>query len=328
MRVQNGEKKMTTIVLNNGYITSGISGGDKVLLDEAERLSKSQHIILVMPDIAKSNNRGLDAITYRAKSNNRGLLLFLEYIKRMFRIKSILNTIHADMILCSSGFFDIIPSIQRGIPVRVYLFHTIPKHRVMSHLIQRFTFRWMLRAEKVYVCNSIETGKLLKAGFSREQIEIITPQIDALAIKRAEPIGDHQAVFVGRMVENKGVWDIVRVMKQINLTLVMIGTGPELDKLKRYAIQNNINKRIHFTGYVDDEIKYRYLKAGKVLIMPSYEEGYCITIAEAICAGTDVVAYELPHYRECFGDKPIYCETGNVSQLTTKLKEYEKKDNK
>jgi glycosyltransferase involved in cell wall biosynthesis len=57
---------------------------------------------------------------------------------------------------------------------------------------------------------------------------------------------------------------------------------------------------VDFLGFLPYEEAYGILKTCSVLIHPSYEEGWGITMCEAFACGVPVVAYDLPVYEEVF----------------------------
>lgn len=105
-------------------------------------------------------------------------------------------------------------------------------------------------------------------------------------------------LFIGRVVTNKGVWEICQAFKAITVKyrtaqLVILGDGPELPKLKLYAQANSLN--IHFLGNVNaDKIK-SLLSRAWVMCVPSKkltdgtEEGLGMCYLEAQACQTPVI---------------------------------------
>jgi glycosyltransferase involved in cell wall biosynthesis len=91
--------------------------------------------------------------------------------------------------------------------------------------------------------------------------------------------------FVGRIQPSKGVLDLVRAMRGVDARLVVVGDGrgPYADEVRREAAAT-----VTFTGAVDDA---RALMSWfDVLAVPSHTEAFGTVAAEALAAGTPVVA--------------------------------------
>ncbi|HYG24344.1 MAG TPA: glycosyltransferase [Verrucomicrobiae bacterium] len=146
---------------------------------------------------------------------------------------------------------------------------------------------------------------ILPAGFDAHLIDSV----------RAEARDPDLACFVGRLVSQKGIFDLLHVMKSLSrsrpgLRLIMAGTGPEGEflatEMKRLEVTN-----IELAGFVTEEEKIALLKRSQFFFFPSYEEGWGIALAEALYCGCRCFCYELPHYRSIFSEYPIYVKPGD-----------------
>ena len=61
-------------------------------------------------------------------------------------------------------------------------------------------------------------------------------------------------------------------------------------------------------GRVGDGEMAQLMASATALLMPSFAEGYGLPVAEALAAGTPVIAADLPVYREFAGDVPTYLD--------------------
>ncbi|MGD7731483.1 glycosyltransferase family 4 protein [Propionibacteriaceae bacterium G1746] len=112
--------------------------------------------------------------------------------------------------------------------------------------------------------------------------------------------GDHPTIgFVGRFDEPRKGFDVfTRALPQVrhrfaNADVVVIGDGTP-----RSA------PGVRFTGYVDDAARDAALAAIDVYVAPhTGRESFGIVILEALAAGADVVASDLPAFREVLTDR-------------------------
>lgn len=107
--------------------------------------------------------------------------------------------------------------------------------------------------------------------------------------------------FVGRLVEEKGVADLLHAVAMLaptlpHVTAVIVGDGPELLALKRLATDLGIVDRIGFAGWIPAAEVPCYLRAADVFVGPSkhaadgWIEAQGLTFIEAMLAGTPVIA--------------------------------------
>ncbi len=106
--------------------------------------------------------------------------------------------------------------------------------------------------------------------------------------------GRKSIVFVGRLVERKGVTYLIDAMEQIDADLYIVGTGPEEQALKEQA--KRIPGKIHFLGTKNHHELPAIYASADVCVFPSIrasdgtEEGFGLVILEAMASGTPVVA--------------------------------------
>ena len=111
-------------------------------------------------------------------------------------------------------------------------------------------------------------------------------------------------VFVGRLNKNKGVHLLLNAISQLvvnqnaNIQLDVLGDGPELASLKTLAIDMNIQNRVNFYGWVDNNSLAQKLKHYQLAIFPSLiEEGFGLTALEALASHCNVV---LPNFTSTY----------------------------
>ena len=93
------------------------------------------------------------------------------------------------------------------------------------------------------------------------------------------------------------IWaaDLLKVIRD-DVHLLVIGDGPQRDRLRRYRDQVRIGDKVHFLGERGDVP--RLLPHFDVLWSTSGYEGQSNVILEAMAAGVPVVATDIPGTRE------------------------------
>lgn len=107
-----------------------------------------------------------------------------------------------------------------------------------------------------------------------------------------------QVLFVGRIVENKGVFDLLEIasrFKKQNLTDIhfhFCGTGPDEATLKEKILSEGLSESCHFHGYcLQDQLKER-LGQSHIVVVPTqrtFIEGTPNTLVEGVLSGRPVV---------------------------------------
>ncbi|MEZ9834920.1 glycosyltransferase [Vibrio breoganii] len=136
-------------------------------------------------------------------------------------------------------------------------------------------------------------------------------------------------MYVGRLIEDKGVLDVVKVFrllfkKHSNVNCIMVGdiypsnptsiTGEDIEKLKA-----EFGSRIDFPGFSSD-IKSWY-KIADILILPSVREGFPVCVMEANAMGLPCVGYDVPGLSDAIqnGINGHLCDFKDLNQLTLNL---------
>jgi colanic acid/amylovoran biosynthesis glycosyltransferase len=138
-------------------------------------------------------------------------------------------------------------------------------------------------------------------GFPEERIVVHYIGVDSQRFQ-AVPNLDRQPVvlFVGRLVEKKGCEYLLQAMEQIQsqipeMEVVVIGEGPERQKLETYAKQHL--KHYRFLGAQPPEQVQYWMQQAQVFCVPSITadsgdaEGFGIVFAEAQATGLPVVSF-------------------------------------
>lgn len=115
---------------------------------------------------------------------------------------------------------------------------------------------------------------------------------------------EYDASFLGRISPNKGIIDLIRIWKGVVTVrpmakIILMGAQTDnsfLKRVKRLIKKFNLMENIIITGPVSEIVKLENLKKSRVFLFPSYEEGWGISVTEAIVNGSLPVVYDLPAY--------------------------------
>ena len=132
----------------------------------------------------------------------------------------------------------------------------------------------------------------------------LAPQIDEITGTRRAPTGEGTGptlVFVGRLIPEKGVADLIEAVKQLRQTLpsitaLVIGEGPSRGELEQLAHDLGVADSVRFLGWLSPHEVQRLLRDADIFVGPSRPgldgtlEAQGLAIAEAMLAGVPVIA--------------------------------------
>jgi glycosyltransferase involved in cell wall biosynthesis len=333
---QNSPSISLLVSMNGSLASEGkTTGGGDMVLFKFIRLSQMQPDVLIPASAQKFAITSGEKILTR-KNNGLSLLgivwLFLariiQGVERACRNQKIY-----DVALAASPFgVDVIPvwfwkARRKG----AVIYHVIPPRKAvnlvtwirfgLASLEHKITLAILRRACDFIVAGNEMTKRELEVLLPGKQIFILPAGFDAgfidqVAAQKKDP---NLACFIGRMVSQKGVFDLLKVMAELAQThpdfrLIMVGTGPERDffiaEMQRLKLTN-----IQLAGFISEEEKIKLLKKSAYFLFPSYEEGWGIALAEALYCECRCLCYELAHYRSIFGEFPAYVRLGDVKDF-------------
>ncbi|WP_277542869.1 glycosyltransferase family 4 protein [Haloarcula laminariae] len=148
--------------------------------------------------------------------------------------------------------------------------------------------------------SGVTADRLARIGPNRDEITVIPNGIDFEQIRATPPAEDgYDVLFAGRLIPEKGVDTLLRAFDRVttdrDLTLGIVGDGPEAERLRSTAATLDHSDRIDFLGFLDDyEDVLGQMRAADVFAAPSVREGFGITYAEAMAADCTVIAAQHP----------------------------------
>ena len=109
--------------------------------------------------------------------------------------------------------------------------------------------------------------------------------------------------------------------KVTGLSLDFIGHGPDTEMLKRLAKELDIQDHVTFLGARSRSFIYQHLHQYQLLVQASRQEGFGLTIAEAMCAGVPVLISDIKGPMEIIdnGKYGTAFESGNADSCAEKM---------
>jgi glycosyltransferase involved in cell wall biosynthesis len=146
--------------------------------------------------------------------------------------------------------------------------------------------------------------------------------------------GTLRIMFIGRFVRSKGPQDLLAALKmavpkmtQESIEVTLVGnpafSDPNLLPVLRREIEGleaeSRRISVQIVGDADDTKKFQLLQAADLFVLPTYHEGFCVPIVEAMAYGCRVLSYENSNLPAITGGLGQLVTTGDVAALSQGL---------
>jgi glycosyltransferase involved in cell wall biosynthesis len=185
------------------------------------------------------------------------------------------------------------------------------------HKIRQWDITTINRVDH-YIANSHYVAKRIKKLYGKDSVVIYPPvDVDKFTINENK---EDFYLTVSRMVPYKKIDLIVEAFKYIDKKLIVVGDGPDMEKVKAKA-----GKNVEILGYQPDEVIINLMQKAKAFIFAA-EEDFGITPVEAQACGTPVICYGVGGVRETVIDNKtgIYFMKQDVQTLVDAVNKFEK----
>lgn len=110
------------------------------------------------------------------------------------------------------------------------------------------------------------------------------------------------------------------LIKNPNYQLIIAGKkGWLYEEIEKLVSRLNLDSKIIFTDYINDQEKVSLYQNAVSLIIPSTYEGFGIPAIESQKCGTPVIASNIPPLKEVLADSALYIDPQNPKSLLTAM---------
>jgi len=167
----------------------------------------------------------------------------------------------------------------------------------------------------------------LKVGHEKVYVTPMGVDLQHLFIPPETRKNSGSLLFVGRLVENKGLRYLIDALplilkKHPKVCLRIAGDGPEKDDLKSQCVSLGINDHVHFLGAVKNDLLPALYQTSNVVVFPSViAEGFGLVPVEALGCECAAVVSDLPALRDVIIDEKtgIVVPQKNIQLLAEKV---------
>lgn len=236
------------------------------------------------------------------------------------------------------------------VPVKIYTAHGFYFHERMSpwkkgfHVALEklgayfgdFIMTVSAEDEKAALELGIARPGTIETIYNGVDVEHFSPDSVSMEMRRQlrEKLALHQDAFVvgfvGRLVKEKGILELVRAVARLakdhpNIRLLIVGDALSSDydagkeAFRAEAERLGVSDRICYAGMVDDTRPY--LAIMDVFCLPSYREGMPVSLLEAMAMGRPCIASDIRGCREEIvnGVSGLLVPAGNADALAARI---------
>lgn len=246
----------------------------------------------------------------------------LGYIHRFAnQLRSALKAPVTNIVYSASPYFyDLIPSmVLKGRSPKskliIALFHLIPppwkrngsaiintiawlEQRLMVLLARRF-------ADRIVVDNAELVNDLAAMGVTRSRIILSPMGIRQVCARKTGNGSRFQSIYVGRLAAPKGVPGLISSWRRVvnalpHARLALVGNNEVGFDAQRAVQEAGLDASISvFSGLSDEEVR-GMLDQSDTFITGSLEEGYGLSVLEALAAGLPCITFDIPAFKYAF----------------------------
>jgi glycosyltransferase involved in cell wall biosynthesis len=130
------------------------------------------------------------------------------------------------------------------------------------------------------------------------------------------------ALFVGTFEPRKNLSTLLSALAltPADVRLVIVGEAGWVDDAPaRLARELGVGDRLTFAGRVDDAALDALYRGARALLLPSLDEGFGLTVLEAMARGTPVLCSDVPALREIGAEAALYHAPLDATALAARL---------
>lgn len=135
-------------------------------------------------------------------------------------------------------------------------------------------------------------------------------------------------LYVGSLYPHKNIKIVLRSLIHLqDYKLLIVGSRNIFrEKVETFIKYENIENRVTFLGFLNDEKLSKLYTQVTALVQPSLSEGFGLTGVEAMSLGTPILASRIPIFQEIYQDVAYYFSPHSETSFTSAIHELELDD--
>jgi glycosyltransferase involved in cell wall biosynthesis len=298
-------------------------GIGKVVDILSEKLSKKDNDVTVLC----SNNKSLDndarrykLVFYKTRFKIWGNPIGFDFLKQNYKK---FDVIHLHSHLVFHSFVIAIISKIANIPsvITIHGLYSQTAPRKISEIWLNTLSRIIFKCSAKIICLTQADSSITKNYVNELKVVVIGNGVNADRFDiNKEMLEKNFVLFVGRFVRGKGVYEVIEAFNRIlnefkGIKLIMIGSGPEEENIKKIILNLNLQAKIKLMKNVKEEKLIEFYQQTKFLLLPSYTEGLPLVLLEGMSCGSPIITSNIPQLINLIEGCGLSVEVKNVNNL-------------
>jgi glycosyltransferase involved in cell wall biosynthesis len=296
---------------------------------------------------AESNAKDLERRFIRLSGDFRpsGKMSFiLQALRKNLELVSILRNVRGefDVVYSISSVLDLIifPFLLRrvdgGVKWATVFDNIVPlsepgnkAHKFLAWIFFRISLLLLRKADRIYAISEELRAFLITMGFPEGNIIVTGNAVESGLIRRARnvPSLGYDALYVGRINEAKGIYDMLEVLRIVverypDFRLALMGEGdPTVTaRFENVVGEMRLGKNVVPLGSKRGLEKFEIIKSCRSFWFLSTRESFGLALLEAVCCGIPAFAYDLPAYAGIYKHSEVQIfEKGDYREVARKV---------
>lgn len=184
------------------------------------------------------------------------------------------------------------------------------------------------RASLILVPSRATGDALVRHGLATQDRIVVTPPgpPSVPTCDGDEPVAERASIlFIGDLKPHKNVGTLIRAYGGLTsevrnrAPLVIVGDGPEMPALREQACALGLAADVRFLDHVDEERLPGLYAAARLLVVPSFVEGFGFPALDAMTRGIPVAISDVPALRETTGGAAAIFNPNDPGELRSLL---------
>lgn len=251
--------------------------------------------------------------------------MMLRLCRKIFRREGMPDVIYAHYMFCMAMLR--LAKEKYGIPVvGIEHWSELNNTTLPPRLMQTGRTAYALSDRLLAVSPSLQAQ--MKRHFGVEA-EVVCDMVSDAFLQPAIPHKTAKPfvwIAVGSLIQRKGYDVLIEAFAQLEggERLIIVGSGPERERLHAMAKQFGIADRVWFAGMLDKQAIVSLMQDSHAFVLPSRGETFGVAYIEAMAMGLPVIATPCggpEHFVR--SDNGLLVDINNVEQLTKAMKQME-----